>query len=265
MERPLHGVVLNISPDMTDPIVCWHAVRRPCTWIILGLWVTMYVAPASFAQVRVVVPGAPGEANRTLSQEQAQALQRVSYTEADVAFMQGMIHHHAQALEMTELIGDRTDDEQMRLLGMRISLSQQSEIDLMRRWLSRRDEAVPEVTPTGTALREQPMGGMNHRGHGGHQAMTASDDHAGHHMAGMLSVAQMDSLRSATGRDFEIHFLRFMIQHHAGALTMVESLLSSPGAAQESEIYQFSADVETDQRMEINRMWAMLQARRNGE
>lgn len=250
---------------MTDQTYCRHAMRRPHAWFIVGLMVTFYIAPSTFAQVRVVVPGAPGEANRTLTQEQAQALQRVSYTEADVAFMQGMIHHHAQALEMTELIGDRTDDEQMRLLGMRISLSQQSEIDLMKRWLSRRDEAVPEVTPTGSALREQPMGGMNHSGHGGHQAMTASDDHAGHQMAGMLSVAQMDSLRSAMGQEFEIHFLRFMIQHHAGALTMVETLLASPGAAQESEIYQFSADVETDQRMEINRMWAMLQARRNGE
>ncbi len=180
-----------------------------------------------------VQPGAPGEETRVLTAAENRALPRPPYTTADVEFMQGMIPHHLQALEMTALVQERTADRDVRLLALRIELSQMDEINLMKSWLRQRNEPVP--------------------GEGEHGA------HVGHGlMPGMLTAAQMAELAAARGAAFDRLFLRYMIQHHEGALHMVKTLFGSPGGGQQSEMYQFASDVEADQEMEIARMRRML-------
>ncbi len=160
---------------------------------------------------------------------------------ADVAFMQGMIGHHAQALVMTDLVAARTDNAELRKLALRIEVSQRDEIALMRSWLTRRGETAPD-----------PLAQAGHDA--GHAA-----GHAAHaHMPGMLSDAQLAELRAATGAGFERLFLQFMIQHHEGALVMVRDLFASERGGQETEIFQFASDVDADQQMEIARMRRML-------
>jgi uncharacterized protein (DUF305 family) len=186
------------------------------------------------AGTQIVQPGAPGEANRVLTAEAATDLSKVQATPADVKFMQGMIGHHAQAIEMTDLIASRTSREEMKLLGQRIAVSQADEMNMMRAWLTARRQEVP-------------------------------DEHA-HHMPGgmmpgMLTPEQMAELTAATGEAFDKLFLRYMIQHHEGALAMVDDLFKTPGAGQEGDINAFAADVDSDQRMEIDRMRALLGSR----
>ncbi len=164
------------------------------------------------------------------------------YTAADVAFMQGMIGHHAQALEMSALVAGRSTRPELALLAERISVSQRDEIAIMQTWLSERKQPVPAT--------------------GGHDMHAAHAMHgsagAMHQMPGMLSPAQMDSLTKATGPAFDRLFLQYMIQHHEGALFMVAELLRAPNAAREPMMFQFVSDVDTDQRAEIRRMQALL-------
>jgi uncharacterized protein (DUF305 family) len=180
----------------------------------------------------IVHPGAPGEASRTITAAKAVDLSGVHYTPADVRFMQGMIGHHAQAIEMTELLSTRSRRDDMRLLARRIGISQADEINLMRGWLQRRGQQVPSEHA--------------------HHAPGATL------MPGMLSPQEMDRLAAATGGEFDRLFLEGMIKHHDGALTMVSDLFGSPGAGQEPEIFAFASDVDADQRIEIDRMSAML-------
>ena len=162
------------------------------------------------------------------------------HTAADVAFMQGMIHHHRQALEMTALVSDRTDTRTIRLLAERIEISQQDEIAQMAAWLERRGEAVPgEVA-----------------GHGG---QGNGHDHHADHLSGMLTPEQMASLEAVRGAAFDRLFLELMIQHHLGALEMVDELMASPGAGQEVDVFRIAAEVDSDQRIEIERMERMLE------
>jgi uncharacterized protein (DUF305 family) len=184
--------------------------------------------------VAIVQPGAPGESTRVISPDAAIDLSHVTYTAADVRFMQGMIGHHAQAVEMVELAGGRTRREDVRILGRRIAASQADEIALMRRWLEVRGQEVPS-------------------------------EHAHHEpgatlMPGMLTSDEMARLRAATDAEFDRLFLEGMIKHHAGALTMVDQLFSTPGAGQEVEMFTFASDVDADQRIEIGRMNAMLES-----
>ena len=182
----------------------------------------------------ILQPGAPGEANRVLTAEAATDLSKVQATPADVKFMQGMIGHHAQAIEMTDLIAARTSREEMKLLGQRISVSQADEMNMMRTWLRARGQEIPSEHAHHTAE------GM---------------------MPGMLTPEQMAELTAATGEAFDRLFLRYMIQHHEGALSMVDELFKTPGAGQEGDINAFAADVDSDQRMEIDRMRALLGSR----
>jgi uncharacterized protein (DUF305 family) len=182
----------------------------------------------------IVQPGAPGDSSRTISAEEATDLSGVQYTEADVEFMQGMISHHAQAIEMTDLLATRTKSPEMKKLALRIELSQKDEIQMMQTWLGARGEKVTDVHA--------------------HHAKGA------HLMPGMLTPEEMDSLRAAEGVEFDRLFLTLMIKHHQGALTMVEDLLSKPGAGQDSDIFAFISDINADQSMEIDRMGAMLAA-----
>jgi uncharacterized protein (DUF305 family) len=149
--------------------------------------------------------------------------------------MQSMIGHHAQALEMTALLPSRTAREDLNLLARRIEVSQADEIAMMQRWLSARGQALPDP-------------------HAHHSAGAPL-------MPGMLTPNEMSRLAGAEGSDFDRIFLESMIRHHEGALVMVEELFSNPGAGQESEIFAFASDVESDQRAEIARMVALLPVR----
>ncbi len=180
----------------------------------------------------IVQPGAPGESSRVIGAKEAADLSGVQYTDADVKFMQGMISHHAQALEMTALLGTRTESEGMRKLALRIELSQEDEIKMMQGWLRARGEEATDI-----------------HAHHAHGATL---------MPGMLTKEEMESLAAAKGAAFDRLFLELMIKHHEGALTMVEDLLSQAGAGQDSDIFAFTSDITADQSMEIARMGAML-------
>ncbi len=171
-------------------------------------------------------------------------------TAADIQFMQDMLGHHAQAVEMTALINSRTRREDMRALGERISISQSDEMALMRRWLERHGGPGPSGMTTG-AMAGSPLS-QKMPGHD-----MAVSDHASL-MPGMLSPVQLSALRAARGAQFERLLLRGMIQHHEGALTMVRQLMATPAAAQDSGINRFVTDVDADQRAEIRRMRRML-------
>lgn len=179
----------------------------------------------------LVQPGAPGLPTRAVDADQATDTSRVGFDEADVRFVRGMIGHHAQAIEMTDLLATRTGRDDMRMLAKRIEASQTDEIVMMEQWLDGRGQARPRD-----------------HGHGGQGGL----------MPGMLSAEEMTRLSAASGEEFDRLFLEFMIRHHEGALSMVLELFATPGAAQESDIFAFASDVEADQRMEIRRMQIML-------
>ena len=178
---------------------------------------------------RIVQPGAPGEDARTYSAEELASVEGVSYTAADVRFMQGMIPHHAQALEMTALVRRHATTDAVQQMGLRMEISQRDEIQLMETWL--RDHGEPVRMP---GAGEMPM------------------------MPGMLTHGQMTELSNARGVDFDRLFLEYMIQHHLGAIEMVAQLFNSSGAGQESTIFKFAEDVDADQTMEIERMERIL-------
>ncbi|WP_340103090.1 DUF305 domain-containing protein [Rhodohalobacter sp. 8-1] len=170
---------------------------------------------------------------------------RMSFTEADVAFMTGMIGHHAQALIMSRLAPKNNASPEIQRLAARIINSQQDEIQSMQTWLERRDQPVPEVHINGLNLM---IHGVN--GHGSH-------DHTD--MPGMLSDEQLQQLSDARGREFDRLFLSYMIAHHQGAVTMVDTLVSTDGAAQDEDAFRLSADINADQVTEIERMKLMLE------
>jgi uncharacterized protein (DUF305 family) len=178
---------------------------------------------------RVVQPGAPGESSRVVP---ASPPATTKYADADVKFMQSMIGHHAQALEMTALLPSRTAHEEMKLLAKRIEVSQTDEIKMMQRWLEARGLEAPSV-------------------HAHHAAGATL-------MPGMLTPDEMSRLADAKGAAFDRLFLELMIKHHEGALIMVKDLLAQTGAAQGSDIFAFASDVEADQSIEIERMRSML-------
>jgi len=205
----------------------------------------------------VVQPGAPGQPSRTLPASTKAKLPPLS--RADVEFMQGMIMHHAQAVEMTALIASHTENKDVRLLGARISSSQSDEIRFMKRWLAVRGETVvmekrSAVTPvTATASMKTSTGST--------QAMPGMDM-SGEAMAlmpGMLMPQQIEALRKAQGAEFDRLFLTGMIQHHGGALTMVKDLFGTAGAGQDAELFNFATDVDSGQRAEIRIMREMLE------
>ena len=185
----------------------------------------------------VVQPGAPGKPTRTLSSSTKATLPPRS--KADVEFMQGMIMHHAQAVEMTALLESHTENKELRVLGARISSSQTDEIKFMKRWLVSRGEK--------TSMEMPAMASMAHE----HKMMAL--------MPGMLTPEQMEALGKATGGEFDLLFLMGMIQHHNGALTMVKELFDTAGAGQDAELFGFATDVDTGQRAEIKIMQGMLE------
>jgi uncharacterized protein (DUF305 family) len=188
----------------------------------------------------VVQPGAPGLPSKTLPASTRATLPPAS--KADVEFMQGMIMHHAQAVEMTALIPSHTTNNELQTLGARISRSQSDEIKFMQRWLAARGQSLTMSMPD--------MSNMDMHGDKSGHAMSL--------MPGMLTPEQMEALRKAKGAEFDRLFLTGMIQHHGGALIMVKDLFARAGAGQDAEIFNFVTDVDTGQRAEIRIMQAML-------
>jgi uncharacterized protein (DUF305 family) len=179
----------------------------------------------------------------------ASAQKPPSYAAADVHFMQGMIGHHAQALAMTALIPTRSSRQDIRMLGQRITVSQKDEIAMMQQWLRDRHQQVPagDAQP---GRHTMAGNSMNMPG------MAMSDTL----MPGMLTSEQLAGLAKTTGDEFDKLFLADMIRHHEGALVMVKSLLGTTGSGQEAEVFRFASEVDTDQRAEIARMNALLDA-----
>jgi uncharacterized protein (DUF305 family) len=199
----------------------------------LALMAAILIPAASAADSPIVQPGAPGESARELTAEEAVAIANSSYSPADARFMQDMIPHHHQALEMAALVADRTNRQELIDVAGRINTSQSDEIELMQQWLRERGEHVPEPTA--------------------HDAM-----HTTHKMAGMATPEQMAELAASDGTDFDRLFLQLMITHHEGAVTMVEELLRQPGAAYDPVLFEFVNDVTNSQSTEIERMNVLL-------
>jgi len=166
---------------------------------------------------------------------------RRPYNEGDIEFMSGMISHHAQAVKMAQWAPSHNASKSLQIYCGRVAMAQTAEIGLMQAWLKDRNQPVPEADPKGMKMN---MGGMQH-----YMAMP-----------GMLTDAQMDSLDKARGMEFDRLFLTYMIQHHNGALKMVEKLNNTPGSAQDEIVFKFSNDVHADQSTEIDRMQQMLDA-----
>jgi uncharacterized protein (DUF305 family) len=181
----------------------------------------------------IVQPGAPGQPSQTLDATTALAIADSSYTSADVHFMQGMILHHHQALLMSRLASDRTNNENVLDLAGRIDVSQDDEIMLMQDWLKERSEMVPDP----------------------------ADHHSGHmsyDMVGMATAEQMTNLANSKSIDFDELFLSLMITHHDGAIKMVKELRDQPGSAYDPLLNEFVSDVANDQAVEIERMNELL-------
>ncbi len=196
----------------------------------------------------VVQPGAPGKPTRTLPPTTRATLPPGS--PADVQFMQGMIMHHAQAVEMTALIESHTENKGVSSLGARISRSQSDEIEFMKRWLASRGQ------PTSLAMHDMSHRDMSH-GNMSHESTML--------MPGMLTAEQMEALRKARGEEFDRLFLTGMIQHHGGALIMVKDLFDTAGAGQDAELFNFATDVDSGQRAEIRIMQGMLEKKTSGD
>jgi uncharacterized protein (DUF305 family) len=250
---------MNIFPRSPN----WRQVRfgrertldpRTAQSVGTRFWVAVSIAAVCFssagraqqaapAKPVVVQPGAPGAPSKTLPSSTKAVLPPRSL--ADVDFMQGMIHHHAQAVEMTALIPSHTQNADLRSLGARISSSQSDEIKFMKRWLAARGESVPQAMPD--------MPGMDMP----HATMAL--------MPGMLTPSQMEALRKAKGAEFDRLFLLGMIQHHNGALTMVKDLFDTAGAGQDAELFNFATDADNSQRAEIRIMENMLKKEKTEE
>jgi uncharacterized protein (DUF305 family) len=195
----------------------------------------------------VVQPGAPGQPTQTLPPSTRATLPPRS--PKDVEFMQGMIMHHAQAVEMTALIESNTQNKELRLLGARISYSQSEEIKFMKRWLAARAEPTEMPMPKTSGM---DMSGMNMP-----DVKMSSQPML---MPGMLTPKQMEALKKAKGVEFDQLFLTGMIQHHNGALIMVKDLFDTAGSGQDAELFNFATDVDSGQRAEIRIMQNMLGA-----
>ena len=199
-------------------------------WLLI-----LVIAVPAFGQEKtpIIQPGAPGEPSKELSAEEAIEIANTSHSPADARFMQDMIPHHHQAIEMAALVADRTNRKELIDIAGRIDASQADEIEFMQQWLRDRGEHVPEPTA--------------------HGAM-----HTSHKMAGMASPEQMAELAGSKGTDFDRLFLTLMITHHEGAVTMVEELHERPGSAYDPVLFEFTNDITNDQLAEIERMNALL-------
>lgn len=227
--------------------------------ILAACVITFCFLLSTYGQSVVVQPGAPGSATKVLPSDTNATLPPVS--KADVEFMQGMIHHHAQAVEMVALMKERTTNAKLLSFGARISQTQTEEIKFMERWLRMRGQKTSMEMPMKGKMKMPKTGSMkvDKMKMPEHKDMKMSD-HKNHQMMmpGMLTPQQMKELAAAKGEEFDRLFLTGMIQHHDGALVMVDDLFKSPGAGQDAEMFSFATDVDGTQRAEIKLMQGML-------
>ena len=192
--------------------------------------------------VRHLQAGAPGEPNTVVTEAPETVQLGSPFTEQDAAFLEGMRAHHEQALQMTALVPERAGREDLRLFAERMHISQEGEIELVDGWLEEHEAALERL-------------GEEHDGHGADDAHGADDGHGGHaDMPGMLTPAELAAMEAASGERFVQLFLIGMTKHHQGALQMVDELLSTQGAAADPRLYRFATDVDSDQRIELDRM-----------
>ena len=209
-------------------------IARLSFFVFLSLSLTLGASSyASDEVVPIFLPGAPGDAGRRISAEEAIDIADTSYSPDDVTFMQDMIPHHHQAVQMAALVDSRTNNEKVREIAGRIDAAQADEITFMQDWLNDRNEKAPNPEH--------------------HHTM-----HTLHEMAGMASPEDMEILSQLEGVAFDRKFLTLMIAHHEGALEMVEHLLDQPGAAYDPVLYEFVNDINEDQESEIEQMNGML-------
>ena len=201
-------------------------------WAVLAALTAFSISSVLQAQVPIIQPGAPGQASRVITAEEASDLAAISYSLGDIQFLRGMIPHHAQAKEMSALAESRTNDTMVLAVAARITLSQDDEISMMQGWL--RDQGF-----------EAPAEDVHHQP-------------GFERMKGMLSDEQMEELAASTGPEFNRLYLEYMIDHHQGALDMVEMLLDQRGSVQDPLLYEFTSDVTSDQTSEIERMDLVL-------
>lgn len=222
--RPAQNVINSVEtrkPHMRRTAIDMHRILRTLRLAAA----TVLLAGACGARATSPAPTTPAPA----------PIADARFTAADVRFMTGMITHHAQAIVMSEMAPSHDASSALQVLAGRIINAQKDEIAAMQQWLRDRNQPVPEPAP------------------GGH------DHHAGHHdMPGMLSAEQLQQLDAARGQEFDRLFLKFMIEHHRGAITMVEQLLQTPGAAQHDATFKIVSDINVDQATEIERMQNML-------
>jgi uncharacterized protein (DUF305 family) len=228
-----------------------RSARWPATILMPSL--LAFLPGPGLAQAPIIQPGAPGQPSRQISAEEAIALATIRFSADDVRFMQDMIPHHAQALEMSALVPERTARNEMIELARRIEASQKDEIEFMQGWLRERGLDVSEP---GSTMQEH-AGHGGHGGHGNHDGH-GRHAHAHHTMEGMATPEQMAALEAAQGDAFDAMFLELMIVHHQGALTMVENLLAAEGSAGDPALLEFTTHITNDQQAEIERMTAML-------
>ena len=213
--------------------ILWRVRYRIAAILILAaVGVSCRSAAVADAKPPIIQPGAPGQPSRAIAALQASDLSQIQYTGADIKFMQGMIGHHAQAVEMVALVPSRTASDDVRRLALRIDVSQKDEMNMMREWLQARSQQIPDPRA--------------------HHMMGATL------MPGMLTPEEMQRLAAVNGAAFDRLFLEGMIKHHNGAITMVQELFATDGAGQTPEIFSYASDVDADQRMEIDRMGSML-------
>jgi uncharacterized protein (DUF305 family) len=192
--------------------------------------------PASGPVAATPAPSSPA----AIAQARADSMRR-PYTQADIEFMQGMIGHHSQAVLMASWCKSHNASPGLQTFCGRIATAQLAEINLMQTWLRDRNQKTPEADPRGMMMN---MAGMDH--------MML--------MPGMLTEEQMAQLDKARGKEFDRLFLTYMMQHHNGAITMVNKLFATDGAGQDEFTFKFANDVQADQMTEIDRMQQMLDA-----
>tara|TARA_B100001057_G_scaffold309567_1_gene309558 strand:+ start:5014 stop:7203 length:2190 start_codon:yes stop_codon:yes gene_type:complete len=201
--------------------------------VIISLFASFDVTSSYGENAPIILPGAPGEPSKKIDAETATKIANSSYIKADIDFLKGMIIHHKQAMLMSQMAGDRTNNKTIVDLANRIDVSQEDEISFMESWLKERDEFKSDAYVNSN---------MDHM------------DHMDHKMAGMATASQLESLKNSKSTDFDRLFLQLMIAHHDGALEMVKELRKFPGAAYDPILNEFVADLVNDQGVEIERM-----------
>ena len=233
----------TIRDNFKDEVVMQNNDKNLNAGVLVGLIIMLLGMPSHGADAPIIQPGLPGELGVLISSKDASEIADSSHTAADIQFMTLMIPHHDQALTMSKMAPDRTNNKEVLEIAGRIEKSQADEIAFMRQWLSERGASL-------TSIETHEHHESSHSGHSGHW---------GHNkMHGMASENQLSELKNSEATKFDQMFLKLMIAHHDGAIKMVKDLRDQPGSAYDSSLNEFASDVSNDQTVEIERMNQML-------